>query len=155
MPGATVTCRYCGSTFRKGWQLSRHMKACFETSVSLEETSDEGTDAGEDELLSEHSDGSSGTGQDVGGVRAEDAVVGLGHREERQPAHRVQHCLSPKIIETIRDLGSMCRGLPVADEKVKEILKYTRSLNGPTTHYLPKTPQTAWRRLAKVRTKGS
>ncbi len=44
----------------------------------------------------------------------------------------------------------MCGGLPVADEKLKAMLKYVRSLDSTRACLLPKTPATAWRRLAKV-----
>ena len=46
--------------------------------------------------------------------------------------------------------GSMCAGLPVGDEKLKAMLKYAKSLDSQRVRLLPKTPTTAWRRLAKV-----
>jgi hypothetical protein len=80
---------------------------------------------------------------------AEDFVPHV--NQQPQAHHREQYHLNAQHLETLKFLGPMCAGLPVPDEKLKAMLKYAKSLDSARVCSLPKTPATAWRRLAKVR----
>jgi hypothetical protein len=83
---------------------------------------------------------------------AEDAIAAAPNiYEQPQAQHRERYRLNAKHVETLKFLGPMCAGQPVGDEKLKAMLKYAKSLDSVRVHSLPKTPATAWRRLAKVR----
>jgi hypothetical protein len=135
-------CTYCGSQFPRGWCLSKHMRACaantFVSTLRVEGT----TDARQHDPMSE---------ADVDDV-AEDAIAAAPNIfQQPQAQHRERYRLNAKHLETLKFLGPMCAGQPVGDEKLKAMLKYAKSLDSLRVHSLPKTPATAWRRLAKVR----
>ena len=89
---------------------------------------------------------------DDGDDVAEHTIAGVPNVTQQPQAHHREHYrLNAKHLETLRFLGPMCAGIPVADEKMKSILKYAKSLDSARVGFLPKTPATAWRRLAKVR----
>jgi elongation factor P--beta-lysine ligase len=82
---------------------------------------------------------------------AQDDIAGFANvTQEPQRHHRERYRLNEKHLETLKFLGPMCAGLPVGDEKLKAMLKYAKSLDSARVRFLPKTPATAWRRLAKV-----
>jgi hypothetical protein len=119
------------------------MKACAATQLQsfppVEEARD---DLQDDDLYEDDRD-------DV----AADALFPVVNVNEQPPGRHCQHYrLNAKHIETLKFLGPMCGGLPVGDEKLKAMLKYAKSLESERGRFLPKTPATAWRRLAKVRT---
>lgn len=135
-------CTYCGSQFPRGWCLSKHMRACAANTFASTLRVEEATDVGQHDLMSE------ADGDDV----AEDAIAGVRNVfQQPQAQHREHYRLNAKHLETLKFLGPMCAGLPVGDEKLKAMLKYAKSLDSTRVRSLPKTPATAWRRLAKVR----
>jgi hypothetical protein len=147
------TCTYCGSQFRRGWVLSKHIKACAATNLQSSLTVEEATDVVQNEQMSE--DDGDGVAVAHQGEEAPitDAIVAVSNLfEQYQPHHREHFRLNAKDLETLNILGPMCAGLPMADEKVKAMLKYAKSLDTARVRFLPKTPATAWQSLAKVRT---
>jgi hypothetical protein len=89
--------------------------------------------------------------EDNGYDGAENAIVGFANvAQEPQAHHRERYRLNDKHLETLIFLGPMCGGLPVGTEKLKAMLQYAKSLDSARVRFLPKTPGTAWRRLAKV-----
>ena len=156
MPSATLTthpnyiigmaanegkCTYCGSQFPRGWCLSKHMRACAANNFVSTQRGEETTETS----IVQHDPMSEADGDDV----AEDFVPHV--IQQPQAHHREQYHLNAQHLETLKFLGPMCAGLPVPDEKLKAMLKYAKSLDSARVCSLPKTPATAWRRLAKVR----
>ena len=136
------TCTYCGSQFARGWCFTKHMRACAANNFVSVQRVAEATEVFEQDPMSVDD------GDDV----AEHRIAGVQNVTQQPQAHHREHYrLNAKHLETLQFLGPMCAGLPVADEKMKSILKYARSLDSPRVRFLPKTPATAWRRLAKVR----
>jgi hypothetical protein len=127
---------------RVGVFLSKNIRACVATHVKSSLTADTAQNVGADDEISEND----GVGVDVALSRADDLIPLPPHR------HREHYRLNAKHIEVLKFLGPMCSGLPVADDKLKAMLKYAKSLDSTRAGFLPKTPATAWRRLAKVST---
>jgi hypothetical protein len=147
------TCPYCGSQFRRGWVLAKHIKACAATILQSAQTVEEARDVVENEQLSEDDGNGVAVAHHGEEVLITDAFAAIANLcEQTQPHHPEQYCLNAKHLETLKFLGPMCAGLPVAEFKLKAMLKYAKSLDTARVRYLPKTPATAWRRLAKVRT---
>jgi hypothetical protein len=145
------TCTYCGLEFQKGWCLSRHIRACVATHVASSLPADTTRNVGADDEISPND----GVGVDVALPGAEDPVThGILPAPNLFPLpehrHGEHYRLDAKHIEALKFLGPMCGGLPVADDKLKAMLKYARSLDSTRACLLPKTPATARRRLAKV-----
>ena len=141
MATSQATCTYCGAQFPRGWCLSKHIRACAAKNVMSSLATDEATDVLQHDLMSE----------DDGYGGAEDDIAGFANvTQEPQAHHRERYRLNEKHLETLKFLGPMCAGLPVADAKLKAMLKYAKSLDSQRVRLLPKTPTTAWRRLAKV-----
>jgi hypothetical protein len=102
----------------------------------------------EDTEVVQHDPMSVDDGDDV----AEHAIAGVPNVLQQPQAHHREHYrLNAKHLETLKFLGPMCAGLPVANDKLKSMLKYAKSLDTARVRFLPKTPATAWQRLAKVR----
>ena len=136
------TCAYCGSQFARGWCFTKHMRACAANNFVSVQRVAEATEVFEQDPMSVDD------GDDV----AEHRIAGVPNVTQQPQAHHREHYrLNAKHLETLQFLGPMCAGLPVADEKMKSILTYAKSLDSPRVRFLPKTPATAWRRLAKVR----
>ena len=136
------TCAYCGSQFARGWCFSKHIRACAANNVVSVQRVAEATEVFEQDP----------TSVDDGDDVAEHIIAGVPNVTQQPKAHHREHYrLNAKHLETLQFLGPMCAGLPVADEKMKSMLKYPKSLDTPRVRFLPKTPATAWQRLAKVR----
>ena len=130
--------------------LQKHMKACGRLYVLGASTESDGANDVSDEVLSQNSNWSFGTETEQQELFQTLPVIAPTLPDTTPNEHRGLYLLSPKHLETIKFLGCMSRGMPVAEENQKEMLKYVRSLVGTARQYLPKIPKTAWRRLAKV-----
>ena len=141
MATSQATCTYCGAQFPRGWCLSKHIRACAAKNVMSSLAGDEATDVLQHDVMPD----------DDGYGGAQDDIAGFANvTQEPQRHHRERYRLNEKHLETLKFLGPMCAGLPVGDEKLKAMLKYAKSLDSARVRFLPKTPATAWRRLAKV-----
>ena len=135
------TCTYCGAQLPRGWCLSKHIRACAGKNVTSSLPADEATDVLQHDVMPD----------DDGYGGAQDDIAGFANvTQEPLAHHRERYRLNEKHLETLKFLGPMCAGLPVADAKLKAMLKYAKSLDSARVRFLPKTPATAWRRLAKV-----
>jgi hypothetical protein len=135
------TCTYCGAQFPRGWCLSKHIRACAAQNAMFSLAGDAATDVPQHDVMSE----------DNGYDGAENAIAGFANvTQEPQAHHKERYRLNDKHLETLKFLGPMCGGLPVGAEKLKAMLQYAKSLDSARVRFLPKTPGTAWRRLAKV-----
>jgi len=145
------TCTYCGSQFRRGWCLSKHIRACAAINSQTALMEDTANHVVEDEDMSEN--GSIGV---AGGLDVEDEPVTDGiaaavtQLPQPRPLHRDLYRLNAKHLETMKFLAPMCVGHPVSDGKMTAMLKYAKTLESARATLLPKTTQTAWRRLCKV-----